>query len=450
MDQVFAYIDRHIDEYIHALEDLCRQPSLSAEGRGLPEMADLLACSMKAWGIESKVIPTNGAPVVYGEVRGQSERAILLYGHYDVQPTDPLEEWLSPPFEPNVRDGRLYARGVLDDKGDVLARIAAVSALQAVNGQLPYTIKFLIEGEEEIDGASVFSFIREHPELLACEVCFLEGCSLDEQGRPQISLGVKGMLYVELESRGPAVDTHSGNAPVVPNAPWDLVRALSILKDPQGQILIPGFYDAIQPWSEADLALLAALPDDAEKALQTELQLSRFLDGVQGTRFKEQLYGSPTCTICGFHTGYSGPGLKTVLPATAVAKVDFRLVPNQRPDDIFKKLRRHLDSQEFEQVEVRVLTDTVLPARTPGDLPLVQRVIGLTRDYFGVEPVVTPTSPGGCVMEPFISVLGAATLFAGLGPRGGNIHAPNEYVVLSSLAPAIKFNAYLLSRLADP
>ena len=449
MNQVFAYIDAHVDDYIQVLKNLCRQPSISAERRGLPEMADLLACTMKAWGIDSQVIPTGGAPVVYGEVRGCSERTLLLYGHYDVQPIDPLAEWESPPFEPTVRDGRLYARGVNDDKGDVLVRMAAVAVLRAVKGELPLTVKFLVEGEEEIDGASVFSFIQEQRDLLACDLCFLEGCSLNEQGHPQIGLGVKGMLYVELETRGSAVDTHSGRAPVVANAAWELIWALSSLKEPQGHILIPGFYDDVQPWSDADLEVLAAMPDDEEAAMQRDLQLPGFLDGVHGLSFKERLYGSPTCTVCGLHTGYGGPGLKTVLPAKAKAKVDFRLVPNQRPDDILLKLRRHLDAKGFGHVVVRTLADTVLPARTPVDHPMVRRVAAITQNYYGVEPVLIPTSAGSCVMEPFMNVLGAVTMFAGVRPGGGNVHAPNEYVFLSTLAPAIKFNAYLLCRLGD-
>jgi len=412
-------------------------------------MADLLARTMKAWGIDSQVIPTDGAPVVYGEVRGRSNFTLLLYNHYDVQPTDPLAEWESPPFEPTVRNGCLYARGASDDKGDVLARMAAVAALRAVEGELPVTVKFLVEGEEEIDGDSVFSFIRGQPDLLACDLCFLEGGGLDKHGRPQICLGVKGMLYVELETRGLAIDVHSARAPVVPNAAWDLIWALSSLKDAQGNILIPGFYDDVQPWSDADLAVLAAMPDDEEAAVQRDLQLSEFLDRVHGLSFKKRLYGSPTCTVCGLHTGYGGPGLKTVLPAKAQAKVDFRLVPDQRPDDILLKLRRHLDAQGFGHVVVRTLTDNVLPARTPADHPMVRRIAAITQDYYGVEPVLIPTSAGGCVMEPFIDVLGVATMFAGAHPKGGNGHAPNEYVVLSTLAPAIKFNAYLLGQLGD-
>lgn len=447
MDRVDAYIDAHVDDYVRILGDLCRQPSISAEQYGQREMADLLVGMMNAWGIKAEVITTSGAPLVYGELRGRGGRTILLYNHYDVQPVDPLAEWESPPFEPTVRDGRLYARGSLDDKGDALVRLAAVAALRAVEGELPLTVKFLIEGEEEMDGPTVFSFVREHPDVLACDFCFLEAGSLDDRGRPEISLGTKGMLYVELESHGPSVDTHSSNAPVVPNPAWDLVWALASLKDRQGRILIPGFYDEVQPWSDTELLVLATVPDEVETSLRRELELAEFLDNVQGSGFKERLYGAPTCTICGLQSGYGGPGVKTVLPASARAKVDFRLVPNQRPDDILPKLRRHLDANGYGHVAVRTLADSLRPARTPVDHPAVQRVAAITEEYYGVRPVLFPTLAGGCVMEPFIEALGAPAMFAGVRPEGGNAHAPNEYVTLASLAPAIKFSAFLLQRL---
>ncbi|MSP12293.1 MAG: M20/M25/M40 family metallo-hydrolase [Chloroflexi bacterium] len=449
MDQVYAYIDAHLPKYIQILKDLCRQPSVSAEQSGLTEMAHLVAQTMQSLGIESRIMPSDGAPVVYGQMAGRSNRTVLLYNHYDVQPVDPLSEWQSPPFEPTERDGRLYARGVHDDKGDLLVRLAAVAALKATGEELPLNIKFLVEGEEEIDGAAIYTFIRDHRDLLASDICFSEGGSLDVKGRPGVYLGVKGMLYVELEARGPAVDAHSSYAPVLPNPAWSLNWALSSLKDRDGKILLPGFYDDVKPWSTADRVALAAIPADIENAMREETQLPAFLDGVQGVEFLERLYGEPTCTICGFHSGYGGPGVKTVLPAVATAKVDFRLVPDQRPEDILQKLRSHLDANGFSHVEIRALADIGLPARTPVDHPLVQTVIDITREYYQTEPTVIPMMAGGVVLEPFITALGAPALFAGIRPDGANIHAPNEYIELSTLAPAIKFTAHLLQQLGQ-
>lgn len=449
MDKVNAYIDAHLPEYIQILKQLCRQPSVSAEQGGLPEMATLVARTMQSLGINSRILPSDGAPVVYGQMAGRSNRTVLLYNHYDVQPVDPLSEWQSPPFEPIERDGRLYARGVLDNKGDLLVRLAAVAALKATGEDLPLNIKFLVEGEEEIDGAAIYTFIREHRDLLACDICFSEGGSLDVNGRPGIYLGVKGMLYVELETRGSAVDAHSSYSPVLPNPAWSLTWALGSLKDRNGKILIPGFYEEVRPWSAVDMLALAALPDDFENTLREQMQLSSLLDGVRGMEVLSRLYSEPTCTICGIYTGYCGPGVKTVLPAVATAKLDFRLVPDQHPRDILGKLRRHLDASGFSSVTIRSLADIGLPARTPIDNLLVQTVIEITREYYRTDPIVIPMMAGGVVYEPFINALGAPTIFAGISPSGGNVHAPNEYIEISTLAPAIKFTAYLLKQLGE-
>ncbi len=449
MDKVNAYIDAHLPEYIRILKQLCRQPSVSAEQGGLPEMATLVASTMQSLGIDSRILPSDGAPVVYGQMAGRSNRTVLLYNHYDVQPVDPLSEWQSPPFEPIEQDGRLYARGVLDNKGDLLVRLAAVAALKATGEDLPLNIKFLVEGEEEIDGAAIYTFIREHRDLLGCDICFSESGSLDVKGRPGIYLGVKGMLYVELETRGSAVDAHSSYAPVLPNPAWSLTWALGSLKDRNGKILIPGFYEEVRPWSAIDMLALAALPGDFENILREQMQLSSLLDGVRGMEVLSRLYSEPTCTICGIYTGYCGPGVKTVLPAVATAKLDFRLVPDQHPRDILGKLRRHLDASGFSSVIIRPLADIGLPARTPIDNLLVQTVIEITREYYRTDPIVIPMMAGGVVYEPFINALGAPTIFAGISPSGGNVHAPNEYIEISTLAPAIKFTAYLLKNLGE-
>ena len=449
MIKVNDYIDAHLPEYIHILKQLCQQPSVSAEQSGLREMAHLVAQTMQSLGINSRVLSSDGAPVVYSEMTGRNHRTVLLYNHYDVQPVDPLSEWQSPPFVPTERDGRLYARGVLDNKGDLLVRLAAVAALNAIGEDLPLNIKFLIEGEEEIDGAAIYTFVRENSDLLACDICFSEGGSLDVNGRPGIYLGVKGMLYVELEARGSVVDAHSSYSPVLPNPAWSLIWALNTLKDRDGKVLIPGFYEDVRPWSAVDMLALAALPSDIENSLRKQMQLSTLLDDVHGMEFLKRLYSEPTCTICGIQTGYCGPGVKTVLPAVATAKLDFRLVPDQYPGDILEKLRRHLDARGFHAVKIRSLADIGLPARTPVDNVLVQAVIEITREYYHADPVVIPMMPGGVVYEPFINALGAPTIFAGISPSGGNVHAPNEYIELSSLAPAIKFTAYLLKQLGE-
>ena len=452
-ERIEAHVRANLERYVASLVELCASPSISAEDRALPETAALVARVMGDFGIEARVMPTPGAPAVVAALPGRSSRRLLVYNHYDVQPVDPLDEWVDPPFEPTRRDGRLVARGVADDKGDLIVRLAAVEALRAVDPELPLPITFLVEGQEEIDGPAIGEFIRDQAELLACDVAFGEAGSLTPSGRPEIVLGVKGMLYVEIEARGPdagpVIDAHSSVAPVVENPAWVLVRALASLRDVDGRVRIAGFYDRVRPFDDVDRAALASLPGDVERELRASFGVSRFLDGVSGAALAERLYGAPTCTIAGLRSGYAGPGIKTVLPSVATAKIDFRLVPDQRPEEILELLRRHLADEGFDNVVVRALTTTVVPARTPPDDPLVLRVVEITRDWYGIEPVVVPMSPGGQIFEPFLSVLGAPTMFGGVRPSGGNAHAPNEFIEIDSLVPAICFTAHLFRQLAE-
>jgi acetylornithine deacetylase/succinyl-diaminopimelate desuccinylase-like protein len=454
---VEAHVRANLERYVGALETLCRAPSISAENRQLPETAQVVRDVMAQFGVDAAVMPTTpgNAPAVVARLEGDAPRRLLVYNHYDVQPVDPLDLWESPPFEPTHRDGRLYARGVADDKGDLLVRLGAVEALRAATGgTLPMPVTFLVEGQEEIDGPAIGDFMHAQRDLLACDLAFGEAGHVDVNGRPEIILGVKGILYVELEASGPTygptVDAHSSAAPVVENPAWVLLRALASLRDQQtGRVLIEGFYDAITPWSEEDRAALAPLAATAEAALRKGYGVERFLDDVTGDELVRRYYEEPTCTIAGFHSGYGGPGLKTIVPSTAMAKLDFRLVPEQRPDEILRLLRAHLDEHGFEGIVVRPITTTVAPVRTPLDDPWVRRVAAITRDWYGVEPVLVPINPGTQIFEPFRSALGAPAMFGGVRPTGGNAHAPNEYIELNSLVPAITFTANLFRRLAD-
>jgi acetylornithine deacetylase/succinyl-diaminopimelate desuccinylase-like protein len=446
-----AYIEANRERYLAAVADLCRLPSISAQNTALPETAQAVADLMHRWGLPAEVVQTDDAPAVYAEIPGRSPRTILLYNHYDVQPPDPLDEWLSPPFEPTIRDGRLHARGVADDKGDLVSRLAAVEALLKVRGELPIGVKFLFEGQEEIDGVAIQDYIRRNPEQLACDVAFVEASELDPSGRPMLVLGTKGMLYVELEARGPAIDVHSSLAAAVPNPAWQLVWALSAIVDADGGILIPGFFDDIRPLTATERANIAALPDPTT-SWRESFELTSFPGGLEGSALLERVLGEPTATICGLWSGYSGAGLKTILPAVARAKLDFRLVPNQRPADILAKLRAHLDAQGFADIRITVHTQDGIPARTPSDDPWVQRVAAISSDWYGKPTGVQPNSAGGVVMEPFITALGAPTMFGGVRPPGGRYHAPNEYIEVDEFTPAVQFFAYLLDRLGadDP
>jgi len=321
-----------------------------------------------------QIMDTAGAPVVYGERKGKSERTLLIYNHYDVQPAEPLELWDTPPFEPSLRDGKLYGRGVSDDKGHITARLFAIDSILEAEGELPCNIKFIIEGEEETASVNLFEFIEKNKDLLKADACMWEFGGVDHRDVPILYLGLRGICYVELSVETAATDVHSGlGGSIFPNAAWRLVWALSTLKGSDERIRIPGFYDGIKPPSARDRELMEALPEVSEE-YKSRFGVKQFIKGLTGgTELKIEEVFTPTCTICGLTSGYQGPGSKTVLPARASAKVDFRLVPDQHPADILKKLRAHLDAEGFSDVHIADLGGDP-PARTDPDEPFIQLV----------------------------------------------------------------------------
>jgi acetylornithine deacetylase/succinyl-diaminopimelate desuccinylase-like protein len=448
MDKVYAYIEEHGERRIALLERLCSQPSVSAHGIGLEEMAALTVGAMREYGLAAELLPVDdGPPLVYAEVAGRSPHTVLLYNHYDVQPADPLDEWASPPFEPARREGKLFARGVSDNKGDLAVRLEAIAALRDVNGELPLTIKFLVEGEEESGSPNFPAAVRAHKGRLAADVCLSEGTGIGPDGTPSLVLGVKGMLYVELSTQTAQVDAHSAYATVVPSAAWRLVAALNSLKQPDGRVAIDGFYDAVRELTPQEQAALAAMPDTSE-ALREALGLEAFLDDLKGYYWQERLCGAPTCNICGLETGYTGPGLKTVLPARARAKVDFRLVPDQRPQEVLAQLRVHLDRLGFSDVEIDPIADHERPVRTPLDDPWVQLTASVAEAFYGKPPEIAINSPGTAPMDVLVDEVSGSLLFApgGAGYEGSRIHAPDEHIRLSDLTEATKVTARLLQQ----
>ncbi|HFD39248.1 MAG TPA: M20/M25/M40 family metallo-hydrolase, partial [Anaerolineae bacterium] len=314
MDDLRAYVENHMTQTIARLQAFCRQPSIAAQGEGMAEMAALVRDALTEIGAQAEIMPTEGYPVVVGRLDGARDKTLMFYNHYDVQPPDPLDLWDSPPFEPTIREGRLYARGVADNKGNLVARLAAVEAWRAVRGELPLNILFVVEGEEEIGSPHLGRFAETHQDMLQADGCIWESGYKDTKGRLRILLGVKGILAVELRARGANRDLHSANAAIIEAPAWRLLWALNSLKGPDERIRIPGFYDDVRPPDEQDRAMLAAWEYD-EAGVLAEYGLDRFLLDLRGEALKERLLFQPTCNICGFHTGYGGPGLKTVLPA---------------------------------------------------------------------------------------------------------------------------------------
>lgn len=427
MDDIKQVLEERKQVYLEWLVKICQQPSIAAQNLGMAETAALVEELLSGIGATTRQIPTAGYPVVYGEI-GDGAPVLSFYDHYDVQPADLLDLWESPPFEPDIRDGTFYARGVADNKGNIIARLAAVDAFVRARGSLPGKIKFIIEGEEEIGSPNLESFALANQDLIAADACIWEAGYTDPQGRPEMYLGVKGILYVELSVRKANVDLHSMWATIIPNAAWHLLRALQTLKDENEHILIPGFYDQVQEPTDADLEALERMPFD-EVARLEQLDLHAFSNNLSGQPLLRQHIFQPTCNICGIWSGYTGTGLKTVLPHVASAKLDFRLVPDQDPHALFELLKEHLEKSGFGDVEVTLLA-AEHPARTSTDHPFPRLLAETARQVYQREPVVYPITPGTGPMYALCQRFGIPAVSIGVGNADSRNHAPNENIRL--------------------
>jgi acetylornithine deacetylase/succinyl-diaminopimelate desuccinylase-like protein len=449
LESVFHWIDAQRDAAIADLQRFCRQPSVAAQNWGMDEMAQMVAAALRDLGVTPQSIPTQGFPVIVGRIDGEAPRHLSIYNHYDVQPPEPLNEWSVEPFAATIRDGTLYARGVADNKGNLVARLWAARAWLAVHGVLPCSVTFLFEGEEEIGSPHLAAFAAAHRELIQADACLWETAYRDASGALSLYAGLKGMLYVELRARGVAFDLHSSTAPLAPSAAWRLVQALSSLRDESGRVRIPGFYAAVRLPTERERELMRAFPADVEALRQlwgVEHLLGPDTDPATHT---ERLLFDPTCNICGLWSGYSGPGTKTVLPATAGAKIDFRLVPDQQPETILADLRRHLQEQGFDDIEVVELEGTVHPAQSPVETPLMTALIRSARLVYGVEPRVQPRMAATGPMEQLCQRYGIPAIGgAGVGHIGSRTHAPDENIRVDDFILGIKHVAALLAEFA--
>lgn len=442
MNDILDYIDRHAAEAVARLQAFCRQPSVAALGEGMSEMAGLVQQALTGLGADARPVPTAGYPVVVGRVPGKKARTLMFYNHYDVQPPEPPELWDSPPFAAEVRGGHLYARGASDNKGNIVARLAAVEAWLAVRGELPLDVLFVVEGEEEIGSPNLGAFAEQHVAELRADGCIWESGYKNTLERLEILLGVKGILGVDLRLRSLDHDLHSSNAAVAESAAWRLVWLLAQLKGPDERVNIPGFYDDVRPPSGRDREMLAAWDYD-EAGRLADIGARQFLLGLRGEALKEKLLFQPTCNICGLYSGYDGPGVKTVLPATAGVKLDFRLVPDQDPYDILTKLRAFLDAQGCADVEIEA-EGPEFPARTDPDDPLVGVVIRAARRAYGAEPAVTPLMAATGPMYELCQKWGVPAVGAGIGWMGSRVHAPNENIRLADLVDGSKHAALII------
>ncbi len=425
---VDKYLEDNLKKSLQELAMFCAQPSIAAQGVGMAEAAHIAQDMLKARGFSVKLYETDGFPVVFGERAGTSSKTLLIYNHYDVQPADPLDLWTSPPFEPEERGGKLYGRGVSDDKGHFVCRLHAIDALLDVLGELPCRIKFILEGEEEIGSVHLPAFVDSHQDLLSADACIWEFGGVDHRDVPLQYLGLRGICYVELSVETAQMDVHSGlGGSIFPNAAWRLVWALNSLKDSTEHIRLPGFYDSILPPTERDIQLLSELPPISQE-YRDRYGIREFLQEYpdETALYLAQVF-EPTCTICGLTAGYQGPGSKTVLPARASAKVDFRLVPNQMPGEVLRQLREHLDSEGFQDIQIKHLGGGP-PARTDPDHPFVKLVVDTSQDAFGQKMQLVPLTGGSGPNYAFVHTLGLPVVTTGIGHPGGNAHAPDENI----------------------
>ena len=445
LSDIFAHIDAHRQEYLDRLFAYLRQPSISAHGIGIAETAEMIANDLRNIGLAPRIIPTAGWPVVLGE-RNDAPGAptVILYGHYDVQPPDPLDAWVSPPFEPTIRDGRIWARGVGDNKGQHFAQILGLEVTLAVRGALPCNVKVLLEGEEEIGSPRMADFVRDHRADLAADLVITSDGPVDENGQSRIVFGVRGVLSFELRARGANRDLHSGNwGGVAPNPIWSLVHLLGTMKNERGEITIDGFHDNVQPQTELERRALDALEID-EAAIKRSLDLKEF-DQPLNRGFSERLSAWPTLTINGFQGGYAGPGSKTVLPHEAVAKCDIRMVEAQTADEIFAKVAAHV-ARHAPDVEIR-RQGSMDPSKTPLDSPYAEPIRRGIVAAQGREPLLVPALGGSLPDYVFTKILGLPAFNVPYANADEANHAPNENLELERFFMGIKTGAAMVAHL---
>jgi acetylornithine deacetylase/succinyl-diaminopimelate desuccinylase-like protein len=427
-----AFVRDNRERLLDELKDFVRIPSIST----LPEHADdvrraasFVAESLRKAGLENiDIIPTAGHPLVYADwLHAPGKPTVLCYGHYDVQPADPLELWVSPPFEPTERNGNLYARGAVDDKGQMYMHIKAIEALRAVNGTLPLNVKFLVEGEEEVGGASIAKFVSENPEKLHADVALVSDTSMYAEGMPTLCIGLRGLIYLEVEASGPARDLHSGlYGGAAPNAVYGLIELLAKAKDENGVIQIPGIYDDVEEPAAAEMQSWKRLPFSDKQFLEKEVGAAE-LTGEPGRTVLERVWSRPTFEVHGIAGGFTGAGAKTVIPAKAIAKVSLRLVPSQDPEKVVEAfgnwVRENMPRGIRTQIRVLSASPGIVVNPDHKAIDVAARAFG---EVFGKETVFIRSGGSIPIVGDFAMHLGIPTILMGFGLPDDGLHSPNE------------------------
>ena len=461
---LFSYIDSRKDDVIADLQSLIRQRSVSAKKQGLEQCAAVVAGIMVKAGINTRILnlPRDGKsdgqssiapPIVYGEVKtkrkpSRTPKTLLFYNHYDVQPEDPIELWEHDPYEGKVEGDYIYGRGSSDDKGELITRIKAVEYYLKFFGDVPCNIKFLVEGEEEIGSIHVGEYLAKYHDDFACDGVIWEFGYINEQNIPIITLGMKGLLFVELTATGPNRDAHSSLAVLIENPAWKLVHALNKLTDTSGRILINDWYKEVRDLTEREKAYLKTESFD-EIRFKTEYGIHSFLNNAQDIEIQKALVTMPTCNIAGMISGYTGEGAKTIIPSTASVKIDFRLVPEMDPLVQLERLKKYLYDNGFDERSLKVrLLHGEAASRTNVDDPFVDLVSESAREVYG-DAIISVSSPATGPMDSFAKNLKVPCISIGSTFIYSKMHSPNEFARIDLLLKTAKCMCGIMDRFAS-
>jgi acetylornithine deacetylase/succinyl-diaminopimelate desuccinylase-like protein len=457
IEPVDRYLDQNGARFVEELKEFLRIPSVSgdpAHKADVQRAAEFVHTQLEQAGVDAQIVKTDGHPIVFGEVKGADDGAkdcltVLVYGHYDVQPPDPLDEWKSPPFEPTVRDGYVYARGATDDKGQVFTHIKAIEAWNKTVGRPPVNVKFLIEGEEEVGSSNLDIFLNSHKEEARCQVAVISDTSQYGKGVPAITYGLRGILACEIVLQGPNRDLHSGMfGGSVANPCNAMARLIAKLHDDKGRVQIPGFYDDVLPLSDQEKQEFARLKFD-EPAYLADLGIPAVY-GEAGFTTIERRWARPTCDVNGLFGGYTGPGPKTIVPARATAKLTCRLVPKQDPDKLLASLQKFLETNCPPGVRLEFKAQHGCPGVVmDADSPYMQAARRAIATAFDAQPVMIREGGSIPVVTTFRDVLGVDTLLLGWGLDSDNLHSPNERFTLADFHRGTRASAHLWNELAQ-
>ncbi len=432
VDAPVTYARENQQRFLNELKDLLRIPSVSTLDEHKPDVrraADFVAAELGRIGFEHvEVIPTKGHPLVYADwLHASGKTTALCYAHYDVQPPDPLEEWLSPPFEPTERNQNIYARGAVDDKGQLWMQLKAFEAMMKSNGGMPINVKVLIEGEEEVGGESISEYVRTHKDRLKADFALITDTELFAPNLPTLCVGLRGLVYTELEAVGAKIDLHSGMyGGAAPNPFFGLIEIISKLKDAKGKVLIPGFYDKVKAPTKDELKAWKRLPFKDKDFLKNEVG-STTLTGEPKYPTLYRLWARPTLEVHGMPGGFTAVGAKTVIPAKAFAKVSMRLVPDQDPDDILKKYEKHVKKLTPKGIQVKIKVHSKGPASVVStDSKYIKAATEAMHDVFKKDTVFIRSGGSIPIVSDFADELKIPSVMMGMGLPDDNLHAPNE------------------------